>query len=213
MKHITDQSPAIQVNFLSTALVSLLLLPCLKSSPSNPNPPVLTTVTSFGIFPASFTMSIPKTGSYLKKLSNNKPGIEQGHQYGRSKALLLYFTRELSSRIAATGRKITINSADPGSSWTPLTNPGQEMLIPRLITNFSARDPIWGATALVNGVSAGYEEGNGKIMHDFDTVEYPKFMERESGKVAQQRVWEEARDEFEKKVEEVKAVYKGLEGK
>jgi NAD(P)-dependent dehydrogenase (short-subunit alcohol dehydrogenase family) len=120
-------------------------------------------------------MGVPKRGSYLKHLSNNKDGLEQGHQYGRSKGLLLYFARELAARAgakAATGkgmRKVTINSADPGSAWTPLTNPNQAKLIPRLIMNFGARDPQICATALVNGVSAS-ADAHGKIMQDFDTA-------------------------------------------
>jgi NAD(P)-dependent dehydrogenase (short-subunit alcohol dehydrogenase family) len=113
-------------------------------------------------------MSVPKQGSYLKRLSNNKDGMEQAHQYGRSKALLLYFARELAARVSPS-RKVTINSADPGSAWTPLTNPNQAKLIPRLIMNFGARDPQICATALVNGVSAS-EAGHGKIMQDFDTA-------------------------------------------
>lgn len=161
---------AIQVNFLSGALVALLFLPLLQSSPTNPSPPVLTFVTTFGIYPSSFTMSVPKNGSYLKKLSNNKDGMEQAHQYGRSKALLLYFARELAARVSKkTMRRVTINSADPGSAWTPLTNPNQGKLIPRLIMNFGARDPEICATALVNGVSVS-GEGHGKIMQDFDTA-------------------------------------------
>ncbi|KAH7245193.1 hypothetical protein BKA59DRAFT_555185 [Fusarium tricinctum] len=207
---------SMQVNFFSGALLSLLFLPLLKSSPSNPSPPVLTFVTTFGIYPSSFTMSMPKHGSYLKKLSNNKDGMEQAHQYGRSKALLLYFARELAARVTATTaleklpRKVTINSADPGSAWTPLTNPNQDQLIPRLIMNFGAREPEICATALVNGVSVG-EDAHGKIMQDFDTASYPPFMERKSGRAAQQRVWEETRQELESKAPEVKAVYEMLD--
>lgn len=157
------------MNYLSTALNSLFLLPSLKSSPGNPEPPVLTFITSFGIYPASFTMGMPKTGSYLKRLSNNKDGLQQAHQYGRSKGLLLYFARELAARTAATGQNVTVNSADPGSAWTPLTAPNQSQLIPRLIMNFGARDPDIGAVALVNGVSAS-ADAHGKIMQDFDTA-------------------------------------------
>lgn len=40
---------------------------------------------------------------------------------------------------------------------------------------------------------------------------YPPFMERKSGQVAQQRLWDETRQEFESKVPEVKAVYKMLD--
>ena len=165
---------SIQVNYLSTALVSLFLLPYLASSPGNSSPPTLSFVTTFGIYPASPTMGLPKTGSYLKSLSNNKDGMAQGHQYGRSKALLLYFARELAERVSFANEKtqlgpITINSADPGSAWTPLTNVQRNMLIPRLIMDFGARDPQYGAIALTNAVSAG-PESHGKIMQDFDTT-------------------------------------------
>jgi hypothetical protein len=37
-------------------------------------------------------------------------------------------------------------------------------------------------------------------------------MERKSGRAAQQRVWQETRDEFEKKVPEVRAIYEILDG-
>ncbi|CAK7217925.1 hypothetical protein SCUCBS95973_003313 [Sporothrix curviconia] len=200
---------SVQVNFLSTALVALLLLPRLKASPGNPEPPVLTFVTSFGIYPSSFTMGLPppsSTKSYLRKMSTNRDGLEQGHQYGRSKGLLLYFARELAARTARLDRPVTITSADPGSAWTPLTNPNQSKLIPRLIMNISARDPIYGAAALVNGASAP-ASANGQILHDFDTAAYPPFMNRRSGRRAQERVWDEARKEFEAKVPEVAAVY------
>jgi NAD(P)-dependent dehydrogenase (short-subunit alcohol dehydrogenase family) len=219
-RHVSPEGweTSLQVNFLSIALSALLLLPVLKSSPSNPSPPVLTFVTSFGLYPSSFTMGIPSTGSYLKHLSNNKDGMQQAHQYGRSKALLLYFARELSVRASAATiggeklSKVTINSADPGTAWTPLTSPNQAQLIPRLITNFGARDPDICAVALVNGCSAS-EEGHGKIMHDFDNGSYPPFMERASGHAAQQRVWEELRSELEAKIPEVHSIYKTLDSK
>ncbi|CAG7554598.1 unnamed protein product [Fusarium equiseti] len=201
---------SIQINYLSGALLGLLLLPLLKSSPLNPNPPVMTFVTSFGIYPSSFTMGMPRKGSYLKHLSNNKDGMQQAHQYGRSKALLLYFTRELAQRASKLPHSVTINSADPGSAWTPLTAPNQDQLIPRLIQNFGSRAPEICAAALVNGVSAS-ADAHGKIMQDFDTTEYPPFFERKSGWAAQKRVWEETREEFEAKVPEVKAVYEMLD--
>ncbi|KAH6967121.1 hypothetical protein EDB82DRAFT_437420 [Fusarium venenatum] len=200
---------SIQINYLSGALLGLLLLSLLKACSSNPNPPVMTFVTSFGIYPSSFTMGMPKSGNYLKMLSNNKDGMQQAHQYGRSKALLLYFTRELAERVSKLPHKVTINSADPGSAWTPLTAPNQDQLIPRLIQNFGSRAPEICAAALVNGVSAS-EDAHGKIMQDFDTTSYPPFMERKSGHAAQKRVWEETREEFEAKVPEVKAVYEML---
>lgn len=119
-------------------------------------------------------MGVPKNGSYLRKLSTNKEGMDQAHQYGRSKGALLYFARELATRVSAAAargkgfRKVTVNSADPGSAWTALTNPNQGKLIPRLIMNFGARDPQICATAITNGVSAS-ADSHGKIMQDFET--------------------------------------------
>lgn len=168
LDEILTQVLAIQVNYLSTALIALLLLPALKPSPSNPEAPVITFVTSFGVYPASPFMAPPKSGSYLKYLNNNKDGMMQANQYGRSKGLLLYFARELASRVSgAQGPQVTVNSTDPGSAWTPLTRPNEGMLIPRLIMNMSARDPETCAKVLVNGVCAT-EQTHGGILVDYD---------------------------------------------
>jgi NAD(P)-dependent dehydrogenase (short-subunit alcohol dehydrogenase family) len=128
----------------------------------------MTFVTTFGVYPASPFMAAPKGGSYLKYLSNNKDGMMQANQYGRSKGLLLYFARELASRVSlAQGIQVTVNSADPGAAWTPLTNPNRNMFIPRLIMTLSAREPESGAKVLVNGVCAT-EKTHGGILLDYD---------------------------------------------
>ena len=139
-----------QVNYLSTALLALLILPALRSSPSNPNPPILTFTTSFGIYPASPTMTAPpRSGSYLKHLTRvDRFSLAQmqPHSYGKSKVCLLYFARELAARITAAranGKDVpamTVTSGDPGPAWTPLTQPNRDMLIPRLIQNYGSRD-------------------------------------------------------------------------
>jgi NAD(P)-dependent dehydrogenase (short-subunit alcohol dehydrogenase family) len=94
--------------------------------------------------------------------------MAQAHQYGRSKGLLLYFTRELASRISkAQGLPVTVNSADPGPAWTPLTNPNRNMFIPRLIMAMSARDADTGAKVMVNAVGSS-EDSHGGILLDYD---------------------------------------------
>lgn len=144
-QHKTNLCIAIQVNYLSTALLGLLILPALKSSTSNPNPPVMTFVTSFGVYPASPTMSAPWKGSYLGQVNKSWYGMQE-QQYGKSKILLLYFARELAARASAAQTKgkgvraVTINSADPGPAWTPLTQPNEKKFIPRLIQNYGSRD-------------------------------------------------------------------------
>lgn len=92
----------------------------------------------------------------------------QAQQYGRSKGLLLFFTRELASRVSkAKGIQVTVNSADPGAAWTPLTNPNRNMFIPRLIMAMSARDVGSGAKVMVNAVGSS-EKSHGGILLDYD---------------------------------------------
>ena len=112
-------------------------------------------------------MSVPKSGSYLKHLSNNSE-MMQPNQYGISKGLLLYFTRELTARVSkAQGQPVTINSADPGPAWTPLTNPNRNMFFPWLIMAMTARDVSSGAKVMTNAVCAT-EESHGGILLDYD---------------------------------------------
>jgi NAD(P)-dependent dehydrogenase (short-subunit alcohol dehydrogenase family) len=111
-------------------------------------------------------MGAPWTGSYLKNLSNNWE-IMQPNQYGRSKGLLLYFTRELAARAKAQGLRVTINSADPGAAWTPLTDPNRSIFLPRLIMTLSARDVSNGAKVMANAIGSG-EDSHGGILLDYD---------------------------------------------
>ncbi|KAK5717986.1 hypothetical protein LTR15_008829 [Elasticomyces elasticus] len=208
-----------QVNYLSTALLALLILPALKSSPSNLNPPVITFTTSFGIYPASPTMPAPsRRGSYLKyltRVARLSLAQMQPHMYGKSKICLLYFARELAARITAAQQAngkndvpaVTVTSGDPGPAWTGLTQKNRDMLVPRLIQNYGSRDPHYGAVALVNSVSVS-EEHHGQILTDnVETLPYPRFTGRRSGHQSQQRIWDETRQELETKVPEIKAVY------
>lgn len=126
----------------------------------------MTFITTFGLYCASPFMGAPRSGSYLKHLSNNWE-LLQPNQYGRSKGLLLYFTRELAARAAKQGLKVTINSADPGAAWTPLTDHNKSILLPRLIMGYSARDVMTGAKVMTNAVNAG-EETHGGILLDYD---------------------------------------------
>jgi hypothetical protein len=139
--------------FLSTALLPLLLLLALKSSRGVADPPTLTFVTTFSIYPASpFMLSTPSSktpvsgASYLKYLSNNSE-MMQPNQYGRSKGLLLYFTRELGARVGASEKfkHIPDNSGDPGASWTALTETNRTKALPNLILSWSTREVESGA--------------------------------------------------------------------
>ena len=46
----------------------------------------------------------------------------------------------------------------------------------------------------------------------YGCLSFPPFMLRKSGKIAQQRVWDETRAEFESKVPDVKKVFELLDG-
>ena len=154
-------------------LLALLLIPTMKSSPSNPSPPLMTLIASWSIFPAHLTMKPPKSAtgdaSYLKFLCANKDGNGQQQQYGRSKLLCMHFMRELAAHVPAS--KIILNSQDPGSAWTRITNSNKDAMVMRFFMRISSRPIEVCARMLVHAV-AETEETHGKLMVDCDVVRY-----------------------------------------
>jgi NAD(P)-dependent dehydrogenase (short-subunit alcohol dehydrogenase family) len=211
-------------------LLALLLLPTMRASPSNPTRPIITLVASWSVYPAHLTMKAPKsaigTSSYLKYMSSNKSGNGQQQQYGRSKLLCMYFMRELAARVPAS--RVILNSQDPGSAWTGITNSNKEALVQRFFMRITIEIC---ARTLVNAVSRT-DETHGQLMVDYDVVRYvhcltgnkycmdtfsdigvlrwPKFMTKPKGVKLQQRIWEETRGVLEGYAPEVAVVYTSL---
>lgn len=99
----------IQVNYLSTALLAVLLIPKMKPSPSSPEPGRLTIITSDAAL--GVKLDDPGQGGYLDAM--DRPENFQGFpQYSKSKLLITMFAARLAELINPD--EIIITCCNPG---------------------------------------------------------------------------------------------------
>ena len=107
----------LQVNYLSTALLSLLLLPLLKASSTPAHPSHITFVASIGGHKTSFEKQpfkdIPDTTNIVLSL-NDKNAYGSMDRYGISKMFVEMWTREFAEKVRR--ENVVVNSVCPGLS-------------------------------------------------------------------------------------------------
>jgi NAD(P)-dependent dehydrogenase (short-subunit alcohol dehydrogenase family) len=100
-----------QVNYLATALLSLLLLPKLRPTTSSPEPGRLSIVNSG----ASLGLSLEDPGDSRLLESFDQPEKFDGfNQYGLSKLLVMMFVARLAQTISP--KEVIVNCTDPGAT-------------------------------------------------------------------------------------------------
>jgi NAD(P)-dependent dehydrogenase (short-subunit alcohol dehydrogenase family) len=100
----------IQVNYLSTALLSILLIPKLKSSISSPGPGRLTIISSDSAL--GVELEDPGAGALLDSL-NRPEKFDSYQQYAQSKLLITMFCARLAETVDAN--EVIINCCNPGA--------------------------------------------------------------------------------------------------
>jgi NAD(P)-dependent dehydrogenase (short-subunit alcohol dehydrogenase family) len=100
----------IQVNYLSTALLSILLVPRMKSSASSPGPGRLTIITSDTAL--SVELEDPGEGGLLDSLDRPEK-FDSFRQYATSKLLITMFGARLAEAVDAN--EVIINCCNPGA--------------------------------------------------------------------------------------------------
>nr|QJQ82459.1 BisE [Biscogniauxia sp.] len=105
----TGHETMMQVNYLATVLLTILLLPILKSKRKAGNkPPVLSLVGSDTAYTSQVDM---KASSALKQIDDPE-GFTQMAWYGKSKLLLTFFIITLANHVDAND--VLINMVNPG---------------------------------------------------------------------------------------------------
>ncbi|RYP12903.1 hypothetical protein DL765_007119 [Monosporascus sp. GIB2] len=105
----TGHETMLQVNYLSTVLLTILLLPVLKSKRKATNkPPVLSLVGSDTAYTSQVDM---KASSALKQIDNPE-GFTQMAWYGKSKLLLTFFVITLANHVDPND--VLVNMVNPG---------------------------------------------------------------------------------------------------
>lgn len=164
----TGHETTIQVNYLSTALLEVLLLPILKKQESKKaggNPPTLTVVLSDVVYTTPIN---PAAGTPLLKQFDEPNTYSAFQRYGISKLALLLFTCKLAETVDAS--QVLINSVNPGMTTGTnffSANPWIVRKIVGLIQAALARQTDVGATNYLDAILSYGAKSHGSFVSDW----------------------------------------------
>lgn len=162
---VTGHELTVQVNYLSTVLLALLLIPILKSKRSSDvaKPPVLTIVGSDTAYGGSLKMEGP-----ILAQTDDAKGFSQMSAYSRSKLLLTMFIGKLAELVDPAD--VLINTSNPGmTSGTSLGHDSNPILkwLYDVIQYFLARSVEVGASLYLDAALIRGTESHGKFISDW----------------------------------------------
>ncbi|KAK0261969.1 hypothetical protein LTR35_017768 [Friedmanniomyces endolithicus] len=194
----TGHERTVQVNYLSTALLSFLLLPVLRKS-SGPGPPGRLSVVSSGLALASqFTNrdAVPLIPSF------DNPGpfsITAGSErYSTTKTMECMFVHKLSQLVDAN--EVIVNAVDPGfTKGTALHRDAKGIMIKIVsaMANTAARTPTQGAWCYIDGIVVKGKDCHGSFLMNWQISCFPSLMYTPEGKQTTERLWEETLEELD----------------
>lgn len=186
----TKHEMVFQVNHISTALLSLLLVPVLRRKRGTTAPARLSIVGSDTAYWASVN---PSESQSIFELMDSESTFTPWNAYKRSKLLLLMFINELSQRVSPD--EVIINVSNPGAcKGTSLGTENQSkaaMALSWILKMLIARSAEEGARQYVDAVTAKGVESHGSFVSDGAIKPFPPIMYEESGKKLQKTIWQE----------------------
>ncbi|KAE8451440.1 hypothetical protein EG329_004069 [Mollisiaceae sp. DMI_Dod_QoI] len=190
----TKHEITMQVNYISTALLALLLIPLLRTKrvASTARPPVLTIVGSDGAYGAN----IETAGPVLQQF--DKPeGFNQLSWYSNSKLLLILFVSKLAELVSAD--EVLVNVVNPGmTKGTAFFHEMPTVLLKliELVQFIFARSVAVGASTYIDAAVAQGKESHGAFVSDWAIKPYPKICYTPEGKAVKEKLWEETIEEL-----------------
>ncbi|KAI0453003.1 retinol dehydrogenase 12 [Xylaria acuta] len=192
----TSHELSFQVNYVSTALLTILLLPVAKSKRvTGSTPPVISIVTS----DAAFWASVETQGPILAHFDKVE-GYVPFAWYQNSKLLQYFFVSKLAEEVSSGD--VVVNMANPGlCAGTAFAQDGQGVSgITRLFFNIfkaiNARTAESGASTYVDAAVVKGEESHGSYVSDWAIRPYPEILYTEEGARVRERLWEETMEEL-----------------
>ncbi|KAI6361464.1 hypothetical protein MCOR25_006498 [Pyricularia grisea] len=189
----TGHEITVQVNYLSTALLSLLLVPVLKAKKKEgAPPPVLTIVGSDTAYMTNLLSMEPALPVF------DKPeAFSQFQTYPRAKLLLVFFVAKLAEHVDPAD--VIINYSNPGlTKGTEIARSGS--LLSKIAGSttqyFLARELDVGASVYLDAVFNHGAEGHGGFISDWTIKPYPPVWYTEEGKKLRTSLWEETMKEL-----------------
>ncbi|TLS24390.1 hypothetical protein PpBr36_08790 [Pyricularia pennisetigena] len=190
----TGHELTLQVNYLSTAFLSLLLVPVLKAKKkaAGASPPVLSVVGS----DSAYMTTLLSTDPVLPAL--DKPeNLSMFDSYSRSKLLLVFFVAKLAEHVDPAD--VIINYPNPGlvrGTEIGRSNSTLNKIAFLAVSYLLGRVPDVGASIYLYAVFNYGAEGHGSFISDWTIKPYPPVWYTEEGKQVQTRLWEETINEL-----------------
>lgn len=168
----TGHEEDIQTNYLSTALLTVLLLPILQAKKRSPTLPGHLTIVSSDV--AGMTQFVERDADPLLSALKDTSGKwkwDMQERYGTSKLLFLLFLTELAKRVPSS--VAIVNAAYPGlCSGSGLARDADDkfMRFPLAIYfGIFGRKPAVGAHVILDAALKKGEESHGEVI-DFDRI-------------------------------------------
>ncbi|KZT59756.1 NAD(P)-binding protein [Calocera cornea HHB12733] len=208
-KTVDGWETVLQVNHLSTALLSIRLLPSFAKATASPIFPRLVIVSS-DVHYWVYELPEAQAPKILELLGSEehctKEGI-MGKRYSVSKLMNVFFTRSLAEHIPPTS-PLTVNAVNPGLCHSDLTRNRKKVTWNFYIWKlFNARSTEVGSRTLLHAALSKDMQGlSGKFTNACAVAEESDLVISPEGKVIQDRVWEETKEILEKADPKVKAI-------
>jgi NAD(P)-dependent dehydrogenase (short-subunit alcohol dehydrogenase family) len=161
----TGHEESVQVNYLSTSLLAILLLPILKTRSPSGKPGRLTLINSATAYMTKFQN---RDAKQLLASFDDPKQWDGNDRYGSSKLLGQMFTYKLLEYVSADD--VIINLADPGLvKGTGLGGKGGILIsVARSIFSLAGRTVEAGATAYVDAVAVKGKESHGCFLMSWE---------------------------------------------
>ena len=185
----------LQVNTLAPALLSILLIPNLRTASkapveNNAPRPHLVFVSSGLHEMAKFPERMLPSGQVLATLNDPKKYTKQD-RYPTTKTIGLLWARELAARVPSS--EVTINSSSPGFCSTGImrNTAGIMGYGVKMAEKLLGRSPPDGAKCLVNAAIAQGPETHGKFLSECQIKPESPLVKGPEGKDLQGKMWKE----------------------
>ncbi|KAK6218922.1 retinol dehydrogenase 12 [Colletotrichum tabaci] len=192
----TGHELTMQVDYLSTVYLTLLLIPVLKSKKvaggSSARPPVLSIVGS----DMAYTASLKTTDPVLPQFDDAK-AYGQIPSYSNAKLLLMFFVAKLAELVDPSD--VLINLSNPGMTKGTALGHDSPALVRKIFgvaQYFLARPAEVGASVYLDAALAKGAESHGSFVSDWQIKPFPPIWYTEEGRKIEARLMDETMKEL-----------------
>lgn len=200
--HVGEQGweEDLQVNTLSSVLLSILLLPKLKQSRHYTGKTPILEVVNSGVHQSAVVPTEVRQEPNILEYYNNRKNFKEGSQYKYTKVFLMYATNRLASEISSAD--IIITSICPGAVLSDLGRdhffPGVFILAAVLVF-LLMKSPSEGANMILSGTTQG-EAVHGRFWQHDKIQPVPLAIAGTEMKELGSRIWDEIIEALKKDV-------------